>query len=98
MRSFVQYLRDKLGYRTLPYVDDFLVAPSPFGTVATREHVSAAKSAFARLMRRLGLRRNPEKGCWEVAQVIEHLGMVINTRNMKIFAQYRKIKRVREMS
>lgn len=35
MRPLIWYLREGLGYRMLPYVDDFLVAPSRFGVTAT---------------------------------------------------------------
>lgn len=36
MRTFTQELRT-YGFRTLPYIDDYLVAPSPVGTTETKE-------------------------------------------------------------
>ena len=41
MRPFVQYMRETLGYRVLPYIDDFLVAASPPGRAATSEDMAS---------------------------------------------------------
>lgn len=35
MYGFVLFVREKYGYGMLPYMDDFLVAPSPPGKAAT---------------------------------------------------------------
>jgi hypothetical protein len=46
----------------------------------------------------LGLTRHPDKGCWEGAQVLEHLGVLIDTRQMRVFVTERTILRMRKMA
>lgn len=36
-RLLVRYIREEMGCRVLPYIDDFLLAPSPTGQAATAE-------------------------------------------------------------
>jgi hypothetical protein len=50
------------------------------------------------LFRELGLTRPPDKGCWEEAQVLEHLGVLLDTRQMRVFVSDRKIQRMRKMA
>ena len=43
MRVVVRHIREVIGYRVLPYIDDFLLAPSPIS-----RHSTAADCATAR--------------------------------------------------
>lgn len=61
MSPFTRELR-AYGFRVLAYIDDFLVAPSAFGTTATAEDCGAAKGRIEALMSRLGIRRYESKG------------------------------------
>ena len=42
LRPLVQHLREVLGYRVLPYIDDFACAPSPLGRPSTRRDCARA--------------------------------------------------------
>lgn len=64
LRPLVQFMREKLKYRVLPYIDDFLVAPSPPGRAATKGDCKKAGRVLEVLFERLGLCRHPEKGVW----------------------------------
>lgn len=98
MRVFVNHLRTKMGYRLLPYIDDFLVGASPPGRPANNSDVHRAHCVIDKLMHRLGLRRKVGKGCWEGGQQIEHLGFLIDTKAIQVYAEDRKVQRVRKMA
>lgn len=61
LRPLVQYIREKLGYRVLPYIDNFLVAPCPEWRSSTEEYCRKAREKLQSLFDRLGLHRHPEK-------------------------------------
>jgi hypothetical protein len=46
----------------------------------------------------LGLTWHPDKGCWEGAQVLEHLDVLIDTRRMRVFVTEQKVLRMRKMA
>ena len=98
MRVLVQHMRVELGYRVLPYIDDFLVGASPPGHPATVDDVKGAHVLLEDIMQRLGLRRKVGKGCWEGSQTIEHLGFLIDTKAMRVYVSDRKVRRVRKMA
>ena len=87
-----------LGYRTLAYLDDFLLAPSSPGVVSTKAHCAAAAARVDNLMKSLGLTRHPSKGVWTGSTVIEHLGVKIDSVEMKFFIAERKVQKVMELS
>lgn len=95
LRPLVRHLRERCGYRVLPYVDDFLLAPSPSGRAATSADAARARAILTRLFRLLGIVRNKEKGCWQGGQQIDHLGMHVDTVRMRVFISASKIKRIR---
>jgi hypothetical protein len=49
-------------------------------------------------IRELGLTRHPDKGYWGGAQVLGHLGVLIDTRKMWVFVTDRKVQHVRRMA
>lgn len=98
MRVMVKHVRSKMGYRILPYIDDFLMAPSPDGTTATAEDCSRARTRMQALLDRLGIVRHETKGCWEGSRVIDHLGMRIDTSRMKVYITDAKITRVKRLA
>jgi len=71
MRPVIQALRAS-GVRIFPYLDDFLIADR------SREATTRARDRAAELFARLGLQRHPQKGQWEPARTIRHLGMEID--------------------
>ena len=73
MIPFVRALR-RLGYRVLAYLDDFLIIPSPTGTIASLQDCAKAISNVEHLMLSLGLKRLPQKGEWTGSTTAEHLG------------------------
>eukprot|EP00854_Cymbomonas_tetramitiformis_P009865 gene9865-biopygen10086 len=63
------------GARVLPCMDDFLVlCDSEAEALRVREMVT-------RMLRRLGIERNENKGVWEPMQLPEHLGLEVDTAN-----------------
>lgn len=95
MRPFVQELR-KYAYQVLAYVDDFLLIPSVLGKTSTKQHCAAARSRIEVLMDSLGIKRHP--GFWGGAQVVQHLGVMIDTVQMKLFVTEHKKIKVRRMA
>lgn len=63
MAPFVRELRN-WRFRVLSYVDNFLIAPSPFSIAATAGDCERASKRINYLLRALGLRRQKAKGCW----------------------------------
>lgn len=82
----------------LPYIDVFLLAPFPSGRVAMEYDCATARSHLTLLFKRLGLLRQKHKGCWAGATVLEHLGMVVDTELMKVFATEDKMSHARSIS
>lgn len=95
MAPFVRALR-AFGYRVLAYLDDFLLAPTPFGTPSSSRACAAARKRVAALMRSLGLRRHPHKGEWEGATRVEHLGVLVDTETLRFTVTPRKRRKVRD--
>lgn len=94
---FVRKLRE-CGYRVLSYIDDFLVAPSPHGTVATPADCVRARRRIDALMSALGLVRHPTKGEWTGSTCIEHLGVRVHSKAMKFTVVPHKVERVRQLA
>lgn len=84
-------LRDKEKFRILPYLDDFLFAPSP---VLGKEDCARASETVARLFSALGLVRHPSKGEWRGSQKIEHSGELLDMEAMRVFMRDAKVARV----
>ena len=53
--------------------------PTPYEIPVTLADCQLAREKIDRLMKSLGLRRHPEKGEWTGSQVLEHLGVMIDT-------------------
>lgn len=47
---------------------------------------------------RLGVVRHPDKGCWEGAQRLDHLGMHLDTVAMRFYVSSEKVDRVRDLA
>lgn len=99
MRPFVRRIR-LMGHRCLPWRDDFLVVPGPgVDTPADTEDARRASADIGRLMRKLGLRRHPEKGTWVYgAFKVEHLGTEIETKEMKLCLPSGKVDRMHSLT
>lgn len=82
LSTFVRKLR-AMGLRFMAYLDDFLIAPSDYGTTATKEDCLSSALIIGNLLEDLGLRRHKDKGNWDGSQVIEHLGVVVDSCNMR---------------
>ena len=98
MKPLVDALRSEHRLSVLPYLEDFLICPSPPGTVASLVYCFAARTTIAALLEDLGLVRNPTKGAWVGSTRVEHLGVVIDTVLEKFFIAPRKIAKVRHMA
>lgn len=95
--TFVPEVR-RWGYRVLPYVDDFLIAPSPAGTSSTLSDCESATGRIDTLLKELGLKRKEGKGTWTGTQRLEHLGVVVDSLRMRFSVTEEKAKRVRSMA
>jgi hypothetical protein len=70
------------------------VFPAPAGRVATPRDCRRATTWIEKLLRKLGIVRHPTKGEWTGSTRLKHLGMVIDTNQMKLFICPRKIEKV----
>ena len=78
--------RRQRGLRILPFVDDWgFFFDSKEEALTQRPRINA-------LLERLGLGRNPTKGCWEPVQVMQHLGLVIDTARGEFRAPEAKLQ------
>lgn len=98
LRPLVSHLRNKWDYRVLPYIDDFLLAPSPAGRVTTEKDGGEARSRLERLFQRLGLRRHATRGCWAGSRQVDHLGVHIDTEAMKVYLSEAKRRKMLRLS
>lgn len=98
MRPIVRFLRQRWRYRILPYLDDFLLAPSPPGTIASASDCKTARARLSKLFSDLGITRHPTKGCWKGSTTLEHLGMLLDTSQMRVFVTEEKMARVRTLA
>ena len=78
MRIVVKHWR-KLGIAVLVYLDYFLVAAN------AKDILLQHRMIIEKDLETLGLVREKEKGSWEPTQIIQHLGLVIDTREGMIF-------------
>lgn len=97
LTPFVTELR-RYGYRVLWYLDDFLIVPSPLGSVSTSQDCTVKKRKIPRLLERLGLVRHPTKGEWNGAKIVERLGVTVNTEELRFYVTKSKAAKVEEMS
>jgi hypothetical protein len=79
MPPVVKQIRRELDYGMLPWIDDFLCAPTDRRRPATGRVCRRAGKLLDLLFRELRLHRHPDKGRWEGAQVPEHLGVLGTT-------------------
>ncbi|KAK3239085.1 hypothetical protein CYMTET_50960 [Cymbomonas tetramitiformis] len=62
------------GGRVLPYIDNFLLL------LSSRIKALRARELTSRVLVRLRLSRNEEKGQWEPTQLVEHLGLEVDLK------------------
>ncbi len=98
MAPLLQHLRSELHYRALGYLDDFLISPSETGRVARKRDCTRARQAIDKELSELGLTRHPDKGEWSGSTRVEHLGVLVDTEEMKFFVVPHKIERARAMA
>lgn len=97
MSPFVKELRS-YGYRTLAYLDDFLIEPSPYGVISDLSHCEEARERIKNLMDTMGLQRHPDKGEWTGRTESEHLAVRVDTREIRFFIEPRKIAKVQYLA
>lgn len=72
-------VKARYGYRVCSYVDDFAAASS-LGRPSTKKDCLAASRTLDKLLARYSLTRHESKGIWgSGAQVVQHLGFMIDT-------------------
>ena len=72
----VRYARQVLKKKIHPYIDDFLLASkSEMQLVKMRDELGQA-------INHMGVARKIGKGHWEPTKTIEHLGFVVNSKEM----------------
>lgn len=80
MRPVVEHLRE-MGFRIIPYVDDFGGAPpAEPGEAATSAQAVAAYKYVERLFGELGLRMHPTKGTKDGPTCMRLLGHLVDTK------------------
>lgn len=112
MRPMIRYLRSPLlamgnpktpsrknlrgqkwkGLKLLPFLDDYLfLSKSKEQALTDRNHVENT-------LNRLGLARNVKKGFWEPVQVLEHLGLEIDTLKGEFRAPQAKLESISQLA
>jgi hypothetical protein len=98
MRPFVKYVRSELGYRLLPWIYDFLCAPTHGRRPAIGRDCRRARIRLSEIFGKLDLTRHLDKGCWEGSKVVEHLGVLTDTRQVRVFMTDRKVKKMQKLA
>lgn len=93
----IRYLREH-GYRMLAYLDDFLIATYVFGVIAGRIYCRRVRRVVTSLLKSLGLRLNPPKGCWDGSTELEHLSVLIDNTTINFFVAPRKLEKMQNLS
>lgn len=92
------FVKKTLRYRVLSFVDDFALAPSS-GRASTSALCVRASAKIDQLIVRYGLTRHPQKGFWgQGAQVITHLGFVIDTVRVRFGVPQKKLYAISDMA
>lgn len=82
----------------MPSQDNFAAAPSPHGTPSAEQDCVRAGKCLKELFLRLGIVKLEEKGCWSGTPVLEHLGMIIDTGQMRVFVSEKKVQKVQRLA
>lgn len=90
-------MRDRMSYRVLPYLDDFLIAPTPVGTVAGEEDYWRSDKRLGALVKRLVIVQHPDKIIWGGAGKVYHQGVHVDTEAMCVFVTESKFARMRRL-
>lgn len=96
MTVLVEELRLR-GMRVLAYLD-FLIAPSLPVIVAGLGDCADVKVIIDGLLRQLGIIRHPEKGEWSGSQELTHLGVEIDSKDLRFRVAPYKIVKVQKMA
>ena len=75
------------------YLDDVLIAPSSHGGVAGPGDCAEAKQCMERLLSCLGLKRHPTKGEGTGSTTVGHLGVGVDTEEMRFYVTLHKVKK-----
>ncbi|KAK3283878.1 hypothetical protein CYMTET_8443 [Cymbomonas tetramitiformis] len=76
------------GARVLSYMDDFLILTS------TEEEACVQRDRVRRVLARLGLSRNENKGQWEPGQLIENLDLEVDLREGLFWVTETRINKI----
>lgn len=83
-----------MRYRVLTNMDDFLAALALHSRASTLADCRKGRYLLHDLLKRLGIVRHPDNGCWSGTQRLEHLGMYIYTMAMRVYVSEKKVVRV----
>jgi hypothetical protein len=81
-----------------PVDRSFTVRPQLVVALQLGSTAGGAGIRLFEIFRELGLTRHPNKRCLLGSQELEHLGVLIDTRQMRVFVTDRKIRTVRKMA
>lgn len=98
MVPFKEALRNKMGYRVLTHLDDFLLVSRRWDTVSTGADFNKARERKCALLHELGLSIHSCKEEWVGATRVEHLQMIMDTMAGRFYIFPRKIARIRSMA
>lgn len=77
-------MRVGLRYKVLPYIDDFLVVALPPVQLSSIYDVRGAHVKHEVTLQYLVLLQMAGKECWDGSQMIEHLGFLIDKKEMRV--------------
>lgn len=85
------------GYGLLAYIDDFILAPLPYGTVSDATCFPEERRRIKDLMSRLDIEWHPKNGCRKGNTNINYLDITIDTGSMTSNVTKKKRGRVNAM-
>lgn len=95
LKPLIRYIREGMGLRVFPYIDDFLIAASA-GRVSEEVNCWRVSMLMDGLLQELGLERHQTKGAWGGGRTrIKLLGVVWDTERKEFSVTLLKVDKIR---
>lgn len=96
MRPVSCYFCENIPYRVLPYLHEFLFAPSSTGWEFTVAYLALDYHNTGNFLRNVGIVGNPERECWNGTTRLKNIGLDIDSSAMKALVTNEKVEKTRK--